>query len=395
MFPLSLLFGHLITTGTLTIEDAAGRRADFGNGKPPHVTIKVHRRGTAWRILLRPAMAVGEGYMNGDLTVESGDIKDFLDLIAMNTGRAAESQKRKVWDSAAWQRVRHFNYQRRARRNIATHYEFTTEAYDLFLDEARQYSCAYFKSPDDSLEQAQQNKMDHVAAKLLLGPDHRVLDIGCGWGGLARRIHDLSGARVTGLTLSEEQARAARQMAEETGLSDMLDFRVEDYRAITGRFDRIVSVGMFEHVGPPFYPAYFRKIRELLADDGVALVHTIGRTDGPGGTNAWTAKYIFPGGYSPALSEIVPVIEREGLILADIEVLRLHYARTAEHWYRRVQQNRDQLKALYDERFCRMFEFFLAGCVGAFEHGGLVVYQMQLARRQDAVPLTRQYLYRD
>jgi cyclopropane-fatty-acyl-phospholipid synthase len=394
MVPLKLLLSRLIKKGTLTVIDPRGKAETFG--RPPGLssTIRLHDPWLVWRMLRDPTLAVGEAYMDGTLTVEEGDILDFLNLVAINSGRATDNAAFHLGAAPLLRGLRRANNRRRARANVATHYEFTTEFYDLFLDPNRQYSCAYFRDPTDTLEQAQLNKLNHVARKLLLEPHHRVLDIGCGWGGLARHINAVSGAHVTGITLAEEQCRAAREMAAAEGKTDVLDFRVEDYRRIEGRFDRIVSVGMFEHVGVARYDKYFRRIRELLTEDGLAMVHTIGRDDGPGATDAWTQRYIFPGGYSPALSEIMPAVERSGLFISDIEVWRLHYGRTAEAWYRRFQQNRDRIRALYDERFCRMFELFLAGCVGSFDHGGLVVFQMQLGKKVDSVPLTRDYLYR-
>jgi cyclopropane-fatty-acyl-phospholipid synthase len=394
MVPLKLLLRRLIRKGTLTVIDPKGRAETFG--EPPGIasTIRLHDPKLVWRILRDPTLAVGEAYMDGTLTVEEGDVLDFLNLVAINSGRATDNSSFRLGAGPLIHGIRRANKRRRARRNVAHHYEFTTDFYDLFLDPNRQYSCAYFRDSADTLEQAQRNKLDHVANKLLLEPHHRVLDIGCGWGTLARHINRISGAHVTGITLSEEQCRAAREMAAAEGKQDALDFRVEDYRRIEGRFDRIVSVGMFEHVGTPHYAKYFRRIHDLLTPDGLGMVHTIGRSDGPGATDAWTEKYIFPGGYSPALSEIMPAVERSGLFISDIEVWRLHYARTTEAWYRRFQQNREQIRALYDERFCRMFELFLAGCVGSFDHGGLVVFQMQLGKKADSVPLTRDYLYR-
>lgn len=393
MLPLKLLLGRLIKEGTLTVTDAKGRVHSFGTAPGPTVAIRLHDARLPWRMLRKPELTVGEAYMDGTLTIESGDILDFLTLVAINAKRATDNTSLRIGDSRlkhAWARA---NSERRARRNVAHHYEFKTAFYDLFLDANRQYSCGYFRSPDDSLDQAQRNKLDHIAGKLLLQPHHRVLDIGCGWGTLARHLNAVSGARVTGITLSEEQCRAANEMAAAEGKSDVLDFRVEDYRKIAGPFDRIVSVGMFEHVGLHHYDTYFRRINELLTPDGVAMVHTIGRSDGPGGTDEWTEKYIFPGGYSPALSQVMPAVERSGLFISDIEVWRKHYGRTTEHWYRRFRQNRDRIREMYDERFCRMFEFFLAGCVGGFDHGGLVVYQMQFGKQADTVPLTRDYLY--
>lgn len=277
---------------------------------------------------------------------------------------------------------------------MAHHYDLSSRLYELFLDSDRQYSCAYFASPDDSLEEAQLAKKRHIAAKLLLEPGQKLLDIGCGWGGLGLYCAQVSGASVTGVTLSEEQHKIACARAKEQGLDGKVDFRLIDYRDVNDRFDRIVSVGMFEHVGTKHYDEFFNKVRDLLAEDGVMLLHTIGRSDGPGVTDPWIRKYIFPGGYIPALSEMMPAIERSGLVVTDIEVLRLHYAETLRHWSERFSANRDAVKEIYDERFCRMWEFYLAGAEMAFRHWGQVVFQVQLARKQDAVPLTRSYLER-
>ena len=279
-----------------------------------------------------------------------------------------------------------------AQCHAAHHYDLSDTLYDLFLDQDRQYSCAYFLSPDDSLEEAQAQKKRHIAAKLLLKPGCRVLDIGSGWGGLALYLASLTGAEVTGITLSEEQVKAARRRAAEAGLSDRVRFHLRDYRDEHGSYDRIVSVGMFEHVGVNHFKTFFRQVKDLLNDDGVALLHSIGRAEGPGITNPWIRKHIFPGGYSPALSEVVPVIEKTGLFVTDIEVLRLHYAETLKEWRRRFNANRTRIAEIHDERFCRMWEFYLAGAEAAFRHNGQIVFQIQLAKRQDAVPLTRDYI---
>jgi len=260
------------------------------------------------------------------------------------------------------------------------------------LDNDRQYSCAYYSTGNESLEQAQDAKKRHIAAKLLLAPEHKVLDIGSGWGGLGLYLAEISGADVTGVTLSVEQHKVSQERAKEHGVAERVRYKLQDYRHEENTYDRIVSVGMFEHVGVGHYEEFFRKIKDLLADDGVALLHTIGRADGPGATNPWLAKYIFPGGYTPALSEIVPVIERVGLYITDIEVLRLHYASTLRDWRRRFNTNRDKVREIYDERFCRMWDFYLAGCEAAFRYGGQLNFQIQLARKQDAVPLTRDYI---
>jgi cyclopropane-fatty-acyl-phospholipid synthase len=290
-------------------------------------------------------------------------------------------------------RIDQYNPAPRAQRNVAHHYDLNGRLYSLFLDRDRQYSCAYFPRGDETLEQAQVAKKRHIAAKLCLDrPGLHVLDIGCGWGGLALTLAREHGARVTGITLSAEQLAEARACAAAEGLADRVSFEMLDYRALTQRFDRIVSVGMFEHVGVVHFRAFFDTVARCLEPDGVALLHAIGRDDGPGSTNPWIAKYIFPGGYCPALSEVLPPIEASRLVTTDIEILRLHYAETLHHWRRRFAANRDTIGALYDERFCRMFEFYLAGSEIAFRREGQMVFQIQLAHRQTAVPLTRDYV---
>jgi cyclopropane-fatty-acyl-phospholipid synthase len=302
----------------------------------------------------------------------------------MRLGRATARMMRRIYQlNPVW----------RARRNVAHHYDLSDQLYELFLDDDRQYSCAYFRTPENDLETAQHDKKRHIAAKLLLRPGQKVLDIGSGWGGLAIYLAAESGVEVTGLTLSEEQLKASQRRAAAAGLADRVRFYLRDYREETGQYDRIVSVGMFEHVGVNHYPAFFAKLKGLLAPDGVALLHSIGRMEGPGMTNTWLRKYIFPGGYSPALSEVVPVAERAHLWITDIEVLRLHYAETLRQWRNRFEQNRDRIRALYDERFCRMWEVYLVGSEVAFRRAGHLVFQMQLAKSLDTVPLTRDYMF--
>jgi cyclopropane-fatty-acyl-phospholipid synthase len=284
---------------------------------------------------------------------------------------------------------------RKSKRNVAHHYDLSDRLYDLFLDADRQYSCAYYTDPEYSLERAQADKKAHIAAKLALKPGMKVLDIGCGWGGMALYLHDKTGADVLGVTLSEEQLKVARRRATEAGVADKVKFELIDYRHVTGRFDRIVSVGMFEHVGPAHYRAFFRKCRELLTEDGVMLMHTIGRMGTPGVTDDFTAKYIFPGGYSPALSEIVRGYEGLRMFPTDIEVLRLHYAYTTDDWFDRAVAAKDQIVELYDERFYRMWTFYLAGASQAFRYGGLCNYQVQLTRSRLAVPITRDYMFEE
>ena len=391
---LGLLLNRLIHKGSLTVIHASGRRETFGTGTP-QVTIKVHDRWAIPELLLNPDLKLGELYMDGRLTVENGTVTDLLDLLMMNLGATHPSGLHKLIRQfrTLTRSLAQYNPASKAKEHVAHHYDLSGQLYDLFLDKDRQYSCAYFSEPGETLEEAQIGKKRHIAAKLNLDrPGLKVLDIGCGWGGLALDLARDSKADVLGITLSEEQIGIARDRAAKARLADNCRFELVDYRALGGTYDRLVSVGMFEHVGAPYYKAFFDKVRELMADDGAMLLHFIGRTDGPGATNSWIAKYIFPGGYCPALSEVMAVIENSGLIVTDVEVLRLHYAETLREWSKRFQANRAQAAALYDERFCRMWEFYLAGAEMAFRHDGQVVFQIQLAKRQDALPLTRDYM---
>lgn len=389
---LSKLLRPLIRTGRLTVIDAKGRRHVFGTDATPSVTIRLHDPALDWCMFLQPGLCTGEAYMDGRLTVEDASLYDFLDLIGRNAAGA-----RKGWVKGPFGRVdrllrrlKQFNPVRRSRRNVAHHYDLSGELYDMFLDADRQYSCAYFADPDESLETAQQRKSQHIAAKLLIAPGMRVLDIGCGWGGLSLYLAKRLGADVTGITLSEEQWKVANARAEQAGMAGRARFHLRDYRDERGVYDRIVSVGMFEHVGVNHYDAFFRALGDSLAEDGVALLHTIGRYSGPGSTNAWLQKYIFPGGYCPALSEVTRSIERAGLWVTDVEVLRLHYALTLRHWRDRFLANRERIKDVYDERFCRMWEFYLAGSEISFRYLNCAVYQIQIAHNRDAVPLLRE-----
>lgn len=385
----------IMRVGRLTVIDAGGQPHSYGPGGQPDITIRLHDAALHWKLFLRPELNAGEAYTNGTLTVENASLYDFLDLMGRNfaaAGRPSPLRRAALHGSRLLRPLRQFNPLGRSRRNAAHHYDLSGTLYELFLDADRQYSCAYFCKPDDSLDEAQRNKRRHIAAKLLLQPGMKVLDIGCGWGGLGLYLADRLGANVTGMTLAEEQLKVARTRAEERGLAQRAQFFLRDYRQQTGVFDRIVSVGMFEHVGLQHYGTFFSCLRDRLADDGVALLHTIGRTDGPGVTTPWIRKYIFPGGYVPALSEMLPAIERAGLWVTDIEVLRLHYAETLRHWRARFLANRDKARDLYDERFCRMWEFYLAGSEMAFRYMNQAVFQVQLAKRQDAVPLTRDYI---
>jgi cyclopropane-fatty-acyl-phospholipid synthase len=347
-------------------------------------------------LVANPLLAFGEAYMDGTLTPIDCGVYDLLDVTATNlmaneTGHPMAHIRTMI--NTIKRRIDQYNPAPRAQRNVAHHYDLNGRLYSLFLDRDRQYSCAYFPRGDETLEEAQVAKKRHIAAKLCLDqPNLRVLDIGCGWGGMALTLAREYGARVTGITLSAEQLAAARSRAAAEGLTDRVSFEMLDYRAVTERFDRIVSVGMFEHVGVVHFRAFFDMVARCLEPDGVALLHAIGRSDGPGSTNPWIAKYIFPGGYCPALSEVLPPIEASRLMATDVEILRLHYAETLRHWRRRFAANRDTIAALYDERFCRMFEFYLAGSEIAFRREGHMVFQIQLAHQQTAVPLTRDYI---
>jgi cyclopropane-fatty-acyl-phospholipid synthase len=391
---LTRLFERIITKGRLRVIDAHGREHSFEGSPGGEVAIRLRDPTLHWKLLVRPRLCLPEAFVDGTLTIEEGSLYDLLDLLAVNLESLPAGPV--AWflngSLALFRRIHQYNPLARARRNAAHHYDLSDELYELFLDRDRQYSCAYFGEGADDLDTAQLAKMRHLAAKLLIRPSQRVLDIGSGWGALALYLATECGADVTGLTLSVEQHKVATRRAAAAGLSDRVRFHLRDYREENGRYDRIVSVGMFEHVGINHYNAFFERLKSLLASDGVALLHSIGRMDGPGATNPWIRKYIFPGGYFPALSEVVPVVERLKLWITDIEILRLHYAETLRSWRRRFEQNRDRLRAIYDERFCRMWEMYLASSEIAFRRGGCMVFQMQLAKEVDSVPIIRDYM---
>jgi cyclopropane-fatty-acyl-phospholipid synthase len=399
MWLLDKILSRLIRSGELNVIEADGTTHHYGRPDParPPVTIRFTDKRAPFDVARDPRLGAGEAWMEGRLTVDGDDILPLLDLIRSNApwekgGPGLGGSRWKRVANAVAGRIDRFNSERRSRRNVAHHYDLNDRLYDLFLDADRQYSCAYFTDPDNDLDRAQQDKKAHIAAKLALAPGQRVLDIGCGWGGMALYLNRVADVDVLGITLSEEQLKVARRRAEEAGVADRVKFELIDYREVQGRFDRIVSVGMFEHVGVPHYRRFFFKCRSLLADDGVMLLHTIGRMGKPGVTDRWTTKYIFPGGYNPALSEIVAASEPARLIAADIETLRLHYAYTLERWYARTVAARDKIEALYDARFYRMWTFYLAGAIMAFRHGGMCNYQIQYLRRRDAVPIIRDYM---
>lgn len=388
---------RIVRQGELVITDAAGATYRYGAPDPEHPRVHMifHDRKVPRDILRRPTLGVSEAYMDGRLDVEGDDILSLLDLFRFNARwETAIDDGLRRGEHPLLMRLGRFNSVRQSKRNVAHHYDLSDRLYDLFLDRDKQYSCAYFSDAniDRDLDRAQLEKKAHIAAKLHLKPGQTVLDIGCGWGGMALYLNRVADVDVLGITLSEEQLKVARRRAQEAGVADRVKFELIDYRNLSGRFDRIVSVGMFEHVGTPSYRTYFRKVRDLLADDGVALIHTIGRMGPPSYTDSFTTKYIFPGGYIPALSETVAASEREHLVLSDLEVLRVHYGLTIEHWYERTGAAKDRIVELYDERFYRMWRFYLAGALTAFRWGDMVNFQLQYVRDRYALPLTRDYM---
>ena len=391
---ISQIISKLVRFGRLRVEFFDGTSREFGDGAGPEIAVRFADKQALWELVRDPELKLGELYMDGRFVVTKGDLYDFLAIGSANLwkteGLAWLKLLEKVRDAIKIWKQR--NDRRRARENIATHYDLDHRLYDLFLDADRQYSCAYFEHPGQTLEEAQLAKKRHIAAKLLVDERHRVLDIGSGFGGMGLYLARQTGASVLGVTLSEEQLAISQARAEEAGLTARAEFRLKDYRDVEGSFNRIVSVGMFEHVGLAHFDEFFSHVSRLLADDGVMLLHAIGRSSGPGYTNPWVAKYIFPGGYIPAVSEVLAAIERQGLFVTDVEMLRLHYADTLKIWRERFNARRDEARALYDERFCRMWDFYLAGAETAFRVAGNMVFQIQITKRQDVVPLTRDYI---
>jgi len=394
---LHRILASSIRTGHLAVIWPDNSSTTYGDGAGPHCTVQLRDARTLRRLIANPELAVGEAYMDEGLVIRAGSIHDLLSVLMTNLAQASELPAAVRLNDCLRRLQKPFwrgNSAQKSRRNVAHHYDLNGRLYSLFLDRDRQYSCAYFATGDETLEQAQAAKKRHIAAKLRLDrPGLSVLDIGSGWGGMALTLARDFGAYVTGITLSEEQLRESRARAAAEGLQDRVSFELMDYRAVDETYDRIVSVGMFEHVGTQNYPDYFATIRRCLRPDGVALLHSIGRFGGPTSTNPWIQKYIFPGGYSPALSEVLPAVEQAGLMTTDIEILRLHYAKTLAHWRRRFAASRTAIAALYDERFCRMFEFYLAGSELAFRLNGHMNFQIQLSPRLETVPLTRDYIF--
>jgi cyclopropane-fatty-acyl-phospholipid synthase len=383
---------QFIRRGTMTFTTASGAKFTCGDGTGEPVAARFLTAEAERRVLLDPELALGEVYMDGSFVVEQGSIADALAILLDQPEILPRWAKLQWWVRYLVRHAQQFNPPSRSKDNVARHYDLDGRLYSLFLDADKQYSCAYFETPDATLDDAQLAKKRHLAAKLLIGPGARVLDIGSGWGGLGLYLAEMTGATVTGVTLSTEQLQVSNARAAEKNLGRSAKFFLEDYRDIPGPFDRIVSVGMFEHVGIDFYETYFRRCAELLTDDGVIVLHSIGRSHGPDVTNPWIAKYIFPGGYIPSLSEVMPAIERAGLLVCDIEILRLHYAETLKIWRERFMARREEAVQLYDERFARMWEFYLAASEMSFRKQNLMNFQIQLAKRQDVVPMTRDYI---
>jgi cyclopropane-fatty-acyl-phospholipid synthase len=393
---LVLFLRRFIRHGALQVTTAAGKTYVFGDGSGPAVAVRFTSAAAQRAVLFDPELKLGEAYMDGSFVVERGSIADVLAILFRQPGI----------DLPGWlsppkfvryllRRLHQFNSRFRARRNVAHHYDLDGRLYSLFLDSDRQYSCGYFENPEQTLDDAQLAKKRHLAAKLLVQKGNRILDIGCGWGGLGLYLADLCGANVTGVTLSQEQHAVANARAVEKGLSSRARFLLQDYRDVGGPFDRIVSVGMFEHVGVDHYATFFKKATQLLADDGVMVLHSIGRSEGPGVTNPWVAKYIFPGGYIPSLSEVLPHVERAGLLVTDIEILRLHYAETLKAWRERFLAHREEVERIYDRRFVRMWEFYLAASEMSFREQNMMNFQIQITKRQGVTPMTRDYIMRE
>ena len=394
MWLLAKALRRLVQNGRLTIYDPCGETWHFGPGGEPAVSARLTDRALPAKLLANPSLALGEAYMDGTLRIEAGSLRDLLSICTsdMDTIDALPGMRLIGLLDAFMARRLHHNPISRSHANVAHHYDISTELYDLFLDADRQYSCAYFATGDETLDEAQALKKRHIAAKLLLRPGLEVLDIGSGWGGLAMELAQRHAARVTGLSLSTEQIAAARDRAARSGLSDRVAFERRDYRQERGQYDRVVSVGMFQHVGRSGFDAFFGTLQRVLKADGVGLLHAIGTKAPKGGSDPWIRKYIFPGGYLPTLSETIAAAERSGMWVTDVEVLRLHYAETLRHWSGRFAAERETARTLYDERFCRMWEFYLAVCETAFRNGRLMVFQIQLAKQRETVPLTRNYI---
>jgi cyclopropane-fatty-acyl-phospholipid synthase len=360
------------------------------------ITVKILDKKLHYKLFFRPDLYFGEAYSNGDIKIENGSLTDFLDIALMNIGRSELNLFSMLINKlyGSYRYLTNFNFIKKSKMNVAHHYDLSDDLYSLFLDPKKQYSCGYFKNKNDTLEEAQNNKIQHIIKKLNIKPNQKVLDIGCGWGSLAIDIAKSTNCEVTGITLSENQFNYCVKKVKVLNLENQVNFKLIDYRQLDEKFDRIVSVGMFEHVGRKFYKNFFKKINNLLNDDGISLIHTIGSVNPPRDPHPWITKYIFPGGYTPSMSEVVSPIEKAGLILSDIEVLKLHYSYTLRHWKENCIKNKILITNMFDEKFFRMWEFYLASCESAFKWGDQVVYQFQLTKNYISTPNTRDYIYK-
>ena len=393
---LSNFLNRLIKDDGFELIDANSKSYLIGKPKKENpIRFKILDKTLHWKLLINPDLYLGEGYTDGSIVIENGTLTEFLDIAIKNIGRDSANSITNALDKfrRIYRYITNFNLIGKSKQNVAHHYDLSNKFYDLFLDEKRQYSCAYFKNEDDTLEVAQNNKIDHIIKKLNLKSNHKVLDVGCGWGTLALDIAKKTQCEVVGITLSKNQLEYAQQKAREMNLENQVEFRLEDYRQLSEKFDRVVSVGMFEHVGRKFYSKYFNKVFDFLNEDGIALIHTIGSINPPRGPQPWITKYIFPGGYTPSLSEVSLPIEKSGLIISDLEVLRAHYAHTLRNWKDRFMSKKEQVLEMFDEKFFRMWEFYLVGCEMSFKWSDQVVFQFQLTRKLKATPITRDYIY--
>ena len=395
MYLVNFLNG-LVKEDGFELVDANSKSYLIGKPKKENpIRFKILDKKLHWKLLLNPDLYLGEAYTNGSIVIENGTLTEFLDIALKNVGRQSTNSITNVLEKfrRVYRYITNFNLVGKSKENVAHHYDISNKFYDLFLDEKRQYSCAYFKNEDDTLEVAQNNKIDHIIKKLNLKPNQKVLDIGCGWGTLALDIAKKTQCEVVGITLSKNQLEYAQQKAKEMNLENQVEFRLADYRQFNKKFDRVVSVGMFEHVGRKFYNKYFNKVFDFLNEDGVALIHTIGSVNPPRGPQPWITKYIFPGGYTPSLSEVSLPIEKSGLIISDIEVLRMHYAHTLKNWKERFMSKKGEVLEMFDEKFFRMWEFYLVSCEMAFKWSDQVVFQFQLTKKFKGTPITRDYIY--
>ena len=393
---ISTVYNKLIKEDGFIIVDANNNKHVIGKPEKENpITIRLLDKKLNYKLIFSPALYFGEAYTNGSIKIENGSLTEFLNIIFKNFGRREITNFDYILNKVrgTYRFLTNFNFILKSKKNVAHHYDISEKLYDLFLDEKRQYSCAYFKNDNDSLETAQNNKIQHIIKKLNLKPNQKVLDIGSGWGSLAIEIAKASKCEVIGITLSENQLEYSNKKAKELNLENQVRFKMMDYRELNEKFDRIVSIGMFEHVGRKFYNKYFKIISKLLNNNGVALIHTIGSVNPPRDPHPWITKYIFPGGYTPSLSEVVKPIENSGLIISDMEVLKMHYSHTLRHWKERFSSKKNQVLDMFDEKFFRMWEFYLTGCEMAFKWGDQVVFQFQLTKNYTSVPNTRDYIY--